>query len=194
MREGDEDDGDWLDEVVAELRAPVETSPGARARLLEAVAAEPRPRRSALRRAGAWLLSTREIRFRPLSALATAGAAAVLAFLLLGPLRGGDAGPAEGGQTLVQFVLVAPGASKVALVGDFNDWDPGATALRRVGREGLWTVQLPLTVGSHAYAFVVDDSEWLIDENAPRAPDNEFGVPNSIVVVTGKEPSWQEEA
>ena len=35
-------------------------------------------------------------------------------------------------QTDVTFVFRAPGASTVALVGDFNGWDPEATPLRRV--------------------------------------------------------------
>ena len=84
---------------------------------------------------------------------------------------------------IVQFVLVAPSASRVALVGDFNNWDAAATPLREASAEGVWSVTLPLTPGRHIYAFVVDDSKWVPDPSAARAPEDDFGVPNSVIVV-----------
>jgi hypothetical protein len=62
---------------------------------------------------------------------------------------------------LVQFMLVAPTASRVALAGDFNAWDPKATPLRRSSHDAPWTVALDLPPGRHRYAFVVDDSQWV---------------------------------
>jgi hypothetical protein len=38
-------------------------------------------------------------------------------------------------------------------------------------------------VGHHRYSFVVDDSLWVADPTAPRAADNDFGLPNSAIVV-----------
>ena len=85
----------------------------------------------------------------------------------------------------VQFVLVANSASDVRIVGDFNDWDPRATPMQRSGSGGVWSVIVPLEPGRHVYAFVVDGKQWVADVDAPRAPENEFGVPKSIVMVGG---------
>jgi 1,4-alpha-glucan branching enzyme len=84
----------------------------------------------------------------------------------------------------VEFVLTAPQASQVMLVGDFNGWTPGATPLRTSERDGIWSVTVPLTPGRHEYVFLVDGKQWLPDPRAPRAPANDFGVPNSVLTVT----------
>ncbi len=84
----------------------------------------------------------------------------------------------------VQFVLVAPDAKKVAVVGDFNGWDAkhaGYQAQHRGG--GVWSVTAPVPVGHHRYSFVVDDSVWVADPTAPRVVDNDYGMPNSAIVV-----------
>lgn len=84
----------------------------------------------------------------------------------------------------VQFMLVAPTASRVALVGEFNDWDPGATPMSRAPG-GAWHVALPLARGRHVYAFVVDGSAWVTDPQAPIAPEGWFGSRNSVMLVDG---------
>ena len=84
----------------------------------------------------------------------------------------------------VQFMLVAPAATRVALVGEFNDWDPSATPMSRAGG-GAWHVALPLARGRHVYAFVVDGSSWVADPQAPLAPERWFGAQNSVVLVNG---------
>lgn len=86
------------------------------------------------------------------------------------------------GTALVQFVLVAPTARHVYVVGDFNDWNEQATPLQRTVAGGPWTVQVPLPAGSHLYAFVVD-GRWMPDAAAPRAPGDDFGHPNSVMIV-----------
>lgn len=84
----------------------------------------------------------------------------------------------------VQFMLVAPAASRVALVGAFNDWDPIATPMARAPG-GAWHVALPLAEGRHVYAFVVDGSAWVPDPQAPLAPERWFGSRNSVMLVGG---------
>jgi Glycogen recognition site of AMP-activated protein kinase len=84
----------------------------------------------------------------------------------------------------VQFVLVAPDAKKVAVVGDFNGWDAshaGYQAQHRGG--GVWSVTANVPIGHHRYSFVVDDSLWMTDPTAPRATDSDFGVANSAKLV-----------
>jgi hypothetical protein len=88
---------------------------------------------------------------------------------------------------IVQFELAAPGAARVALVGDFNDWDRAATPMRRDRSGDRWTVTLPVSAGRHVYAFVVDGERWVGDPLAPRAPEDGFGAPGSVVVVSAGE-------
>jgi 1,4-alpha-glucan branching enzyme len=82
----------------------------------------------------------------------------------------------------VQFVFRAPSAHRVALVGDFNDWDSEATPLRPAAG-GLWTVTVPLTAGRYTYTFVVDGERWMADPAAPPAPPDDFGRPGSVVTI-----------
>jgi hypothetical protein len=82
-----------------------------------------------------------------------------------------------------QFVLHAPRASRVALVGDFNAWNAAATPLTRVSSSGIWTVTIALTPGRHTYAFMVDGTAWTLDPRAPTAQDPDFGTPSSVVLV-----------
>ena len=170
--------------AVDELRRPLDLGPALDARIMAAVAAEPAPR---ARRPGpaavwAWLARPRTLRLSPLAGLA--GAAALVAVLWWRPGAGGDVAtaprPAE-----IQFVFVEPGAAAVAVVGDFNDWDPSAHPLERARAGGLWTATIPLTPGRHRYAFIVDGRRWVPDPGAPRAAGDDFDTPSSVVTVGG---------
>src|SRR5207253_3629171 len=119
-----------------------------------------------------------------LGALATAAGLAALVWAL--PGRGARPAPAEATSRQFQFVVVAPRATRVALVGDFNDWDATRTPMRPSPRGGsVWTAVLPLSPGRYRYAFLVDGSRWLADPAAPHARDDEFGAPSSVVTVGG---------
>lgn len=84
----------------------------------------------------------------------------------------------------VQFVLVAPDAKKVAVVGDFNGWDAGHVQYQAQHRGGgVWSVTAAVPVGHHRYSFVVDDSVWVVDPYAPRVIESDYGVANSALVV-----------
>src|SRR5262245_60429347 len=105
-------------------RAAVPVRPPDHQRLLEAIRGVPRPRRARKRPS--------PLAFSPLAA--AAGAIVVLAAGILigttlrGPARMRRPGvpTTEESARLVRFALVAPGASRVAVVGDFNGWDPAA--------------------------------------------------------------------
>lgn len=95
-------------------------------------------------------------------------------------------GTKPGPRRSVQFVLVAPTARKVQVVGDFNDWDASHQeylAQHRGG--GVWAVTAAIPEGHHRYSFVVDDSLWVADPSAPRVLDDDYGLPNSAIVVGG---------
>ncbi len=82
-----------------------------------------------------------------------------------------------------QFVFQNRTAHSVALVGDFNGWNPAAAPLVRVPGSGLWSVTVTLTPGRHAYAFIVDDSQWTLDPRAPTERDRDLGSPESVILV-----------
>jgi hypothetical protein len=182
-----------LEHVVAVARRPVAMDPAARRRLLVAVRAEARPSRARAR--WAWLTEARPLRLSPVAGAALA-AGLVGVGVLLGldlrtprvveadppaPVTKGVASERDG----VKFVLVAPQAARVSLVGDFNNWDPAATPMERTPTGGTWSVVIPLSAGRHEYAFVVDGKQWLPDPSAPLAPVDGLGVPNSVVLVRG---------
>jgi hypothetical protein len=85
---------------------------------------------------------------------------------------------------LVRFVLVAPTATRLALVGDFNRWDPTATPMATAESTGVWTAAVALRAGTHRYAFVVDDARWVADPAAAHRADS-AGLPRSVVTVPG---------
>ena len=120
-----------------------------------------------------------------------AATAALLVAGLLGAkiaLRGAEPDVVEGffdgDMRHVQFVLVRPEARKVSIVGDFNSWDRTHAKFQahHIGG-GVWTVTAPVAAGHHRYSFVVDDTLWVADPNAPGAYDHDFGVPKSALVV-----------
>jgi hypothetical protein len=82
----------------------------------------------------------------------------------------------------VRFELAAPQASRVSLVGSFNEWNPRATPLVRDASSGKWIASVRLPPGRHVYAFVVD-GDVTADPAAPRAADDDFGSKNSVVLV-----------
>jgi hypothetical protein len=185
-----------LEHVVAVARRPVAMDPAARRRLLVAIRAEARPSRAPAR--WGWLTEARSLRLSPVAGAALAAGLVGVGVLLgldLGTPRVVDADPPRT-ETAglppvrdirdgVKFVLVAPQAARVSLVGDFNDWDPAATPMERTPTGGTWSVVVPLTAGRHEYAFVVDGKQWLPDPSAPLAPVDGLGVPNSVVLVRG---------
>jgi 1,4-alpha-glucan branching enzyme len=74
----------------------------------------------------------------------------------------------------------------VQVVGDFNDWDASHEEYRAQHRGGgVWSVTAAIPEGHHRYSFVVDDSLWVTDPTAPRALDDDYGMPNSALVVGG---------
>ncbi|HET9011152.1 MAG TPA: isoamylase early set domain-containing protein [Gemmatimonadaceae bacterium] len=83
----------------------------------------------------------------------------------------------------VQLVFHAPAAKRVSVVGDFTGWDATRAVMTRDSGSGLWSVSLALPAGRHVYAFLVDDSLWVRDPRAPRAPDADFGRPGSVLLV-----------
>lgn len=170
-------------------------------RRLDPLPAAPKHERSAAGRAWAWVVRPRTLKVSPLAGLAVAaGLAAVMVFTngrqssIPSDTPGTGAGtgivnrvdlPRGPQPSQVQFVLVAPDARSVSLVGDFNDWNAAAAPLTPTRTGGVWTISVPLQPGRYTYNFVVDGTTVLADPAAPPAPADDFGTPASVVTVAG---------
>jgi hypothetical protein len=188
-----------LEQVVALARRPVAMDEAAKRRVLTAVRAEPRPSRAPRR--WAWLAEARPLRLSPVAGVALAaglvGIGVLFGLDLASPRSrasdvavrppgiGVNPSSRRGDRDGVKFVLVAPQAVRVSLVGDFNNWDPTATPLERTPTGGTWSVTVPLSAGRHEYSFVVDGKQWIPDPSAPLAPVDGLGAPNSVKLVGG---------
>jgi hypothetical protein len=181
-----------FDRAIALLREPVRIGEALDARVMAEIAQGPAPRRPGpVGRAGLWLVRPRPVRVPPVVVLA---AAAALVVAVIRPWGGGEhtapepavaSFAAAGSVQPTRFVLVAPGAAAVTLVGDFNDWSDDATPMTTDASGGLWTVTVPLEPGRYRYAFVVDGDVWTPDPGAPRSVDDDFGRPNSVLTIGG---------
>lgn len=188
MNDHTRDEDAWVERLAAVLREGPD--PAAEERVMERV------RRASDARAGwrfglRWLFEPQAVRLRPIIPLAAIPVLAALVLLLrppVGPVPPAGvsdrvqpaAGPAA---RPVQFVCLAVGAREVSVVGDFNDWRPEATPLRRSGTQGVWAGLLWLPPGVYEYAFVVDGDLRATDDARPAAPPDEFGVTNSVLIV-----------
>ena len=187
-----------MKDIARELRASVPVSASFDARVMGAVRALPRHGRF-----GLWSRLTtprpRTFNITPLTMGLAAAAVGVFAVLgvahayvdvnraakpIVAALGSKTAEPPQ----RVQFVLVAPDAKKVAVVGDFNGWDSRHAQYQAQHRGGgVWSVTAPVPVGHHRYSFVVDDSVWVADPTAPRVIDTDYGVANSALLVEHQE-------
>ena len=79
----------------------------------------------------------------------------------------------------------APAATSVAVVGDFNKWDPQRNLMVRASREGVWGAKLRLPPGVYQYSFVVDGKVWEVDPRARSFVEDGFGGKNSVIIVDG---------
>ena len=155
-----------FDRIVAHLRASVRIDPAFDERVMAEIATLPVP--TPVRPAAAWR------RLAPFAGLAVAATALVLIARPTPPTR------------RLQFVVVAPQAATVSLVGDFNDWDAARTPMRLLRADGpVWSAVVPLAPGRYHYAFLVNGSRWVPDPAAPVASDDGFGAPSSVVTVRG---------
>ncbi|MGH7652926.1 MAG: glycogen-binding domain-containing protein [Gemmatimonadaceae bacterium] len=145
-----------------------------------------------------WWKKEHVLRISPFGALAlAAGFGAIVALssiaLARGPLPNaiGFASTSQSHPdtvTLVRFVFAEPGATRVELVGDFNQWTRGMTLLQPTGVSGVWAASVPVTPGRHEYAFIVNGSRWMADPLAPKSSDD-FGTESSVIRVGGQSPT-----
>lgn len=82
----------------------------------------------------------------------------------------------------VNFTCFAPEARQVSLIGDFNDWNPQAHAMKRMP-DGGWQIRVPLSSGHHHYLFYID-GKAMLDPRAQGIARNERNEKVSLIAVS----------
>ena len=196
----------YVEWIAREAKRPVAVDPMAVERVMSRVRLEPKPRSLPRWVSWRWLSEPRALPLSPI-----VGAALAAGLIGIGAFGGNFYGRTQieqGGQsstgripvavprpplashdTIIKFVLVAPHAATVSVVGDFNNWDAQASPMKRTPTGGTWSLAIPLRPGRHVYAFVVNgangSTQWVADPTAPLAPEDGLGAPNSVVLVGG---------
>jgi len=83
----------------------------------------------------------------------------------------------------VTFKFDQPSESPVFLVGDFNDWNPTSSKMRKT-RNNSWSLKVDLKPGEHQYRYYCD-GRWYNDHRADKYLPNNIDGDNSVVVVPG---------
>jgi hypothetical protein len=184
---------DSLERAIDDTRAFVDARPApdltaAVMRRIEQIGPHPaRARRTYLARLGASLWTAREVSFQIRPAYGLLAAAVIVAVMVFPPsARAPRTDVPSVVQTstaprlFVQFRLQVADASTVQLAGSFSNWQPQHELHQ--SSPGVWTVTLPLPLGVHDYAFVVDGQRWVSDPYA-QAVDDGFGGTNSRIAL-----------
>ena len=158
--------------------------------LIHAVMARIQPKKSS-RLAILWRRMSVPVSFVPLRIVS---AAASLALVLLVVILLAGRGPDQtsvtslpraenGSERTVVFTLNMPDASRVELIGTFNQWKPGDSVMTWDESRKAWVLSLDLTKGRYEYAFLVDGEKVVPDPDALVYRDDGFGNKNSILIV-----------
>ena len=85
-------------------------------------------------------------------------------------------------QISVTFILPAGlSASKITLVGDFNDWNRTSHPLRQ-NHNGDWVIVLELEPNrAYQFRYLIDNQSWTNDDNADAYVRNLHGSDNFVV-------------
>jgi hypothetical protein len=181
--------------IAASLRAPERVHPSFEKRLMDKVRIEGAQLYPGLGSSDAsWWRKERVVRLSPLVGMALAAGIAGIIAVSSFAIASRIGVPAEKVARTVQpvatpdtvqvmrFVFVDSRASTVELVGDFNAWTRGSTALKLSGAPGVWAVSVALTPGRHEYAFIVNGTRWVADPLAVKTSDD-FGTESSVIRV-----------
>lgn len=86
----------------------------------------------------------------------------------------------KGNQVKVTFSQPRAG---VAVVGDFNGWNPTQGKLQKRSN-GVYSLSVPLAAGSaYQFRYVTDTGAWFNEEQADAQIVNRFGSHNSAIVI-----------
>lgn len=85
------------------------------------------------------------------------------------------------GPRTIEFRLYRPKALYVALVGDFNHWNPEMDPLEKTST-GIWRITKKLAPGLYRYKYVVD-GDWIPDVYNSRSGSDDVGEVCSLIEI-----------
>lgn len=82
----------------------------------------------------------------------------------------------------VRLELRAPEARRVAVVGDWNGWDPSMHPMTDADNDGIWEIEVEVQQDrEYQYQFLVNGERWIPDPEAPMTVSDGFGGENSVL-------------
>jgi len=84
--------------------------------------------------------------------------------------------------SVVVFSAYCPNASIVQIAGDFNNWQPKQTQMKKASEKDYWETRLTLRPGRYCYRFVID-GKWQHDPSNANTELNPYGELNSVLIV-----------
>jgi len=76
----------------------------------------------------------------------------------------------------------APEAKTVAIVGEFNEWNPAEAVKMKKQKNGQFKATVDLEAGKEfQFRYLIDGEVWENDWAADAYVSNEFGMENSVV-------------
>lgn len=91
-------------------------------------------------------------------------------------------GSDEGAIVTVRLELRAPEAERVAVVGDWNGWDPSTHPMADMDQDGIWEIEVEVkSDAEYQYQFLINGERWIPDPEAPMTVSDGFGGENSVL-------------
>jgi len=78
----------------------------------------------------------------------------------------------------------ADNATQLAIVGDFNEWNPKADVMKAL-KDGSFSHSIELPVGAnYEFRYLADNSRWFNEEEADTLAETSFvDAKNSVIVL-----------
>ena len=84
--------------------------------------------------------------------------------------------------SIKQFLIHAPQAGSVYILGDFNEWQKTEASRLTKMENGNWSAHVILEKGRYRYKYLIDD-QWIHDSENPQKETNTFGSLDSVLIV-----------
>jgi 1,4-alpha-glucan branching enzyme len=92
----------------------------------------------------------------------------------------------KSGKTKVTFKIesdVAANFAKASLVGDFNNWDESADSMKKLKKDGSFTIQKTFEAGEYQFKYLLGSKNWLNEPEADKVATTEYSDSQNSVIV-----------
>ena len=93
----------------------------------------------------------------------------------------------------VRFVVWAPNAKRVSVIGNFNSWDGRRNLMRSIGSSGLWEIFIPALVAGEYYKYeIMDQNGHVFTKQDPISHQYEPRPGTASVVTNDLNFQWED--